>query len=85
MKRNVTFALLFILGISLTACSQSESSFGSDSSESESSLESSSSEEESISAEPSSSSFSYSFEDKESGITLEEINEEINKIDPKPE
>lgn len=87
MKRNVTFALLFILGLSLGACSQAESSFSSSSSESEleSSLESSSSEEESISAEPSSSSFSYSFEDKEAGLTLEEITIEINKIDPQPE
>jgi hypothetical protein len=65
MKRNVTIALLFILGLSLGACSQAESSFDSGSSESEASLDSSSSLEESMSAEPSSSSFSYSFEEKE--------------------
>lgn len=84
MKRNAIFALLFILGISLTACSQAESSFNSDSKELESSFDSSSSEE-STSDEPSSSAYSYSFENKEAGLTLEEITEEINKIDPKPE
>lgn len=85
MKRNGVFTLLFILGLSLGACSQAESSFDSGSSESEASLDSTSSLEESISAEPSSSSFSYSFEEKEAGLTLEEITAEINKIDPKPE
>ena len=85
MKRNGLFTLLFILGISLSACSQAESSFDSGSSESKASLDSSSSLEESISAEPSSSSFSYSFEEKEAGLTLEEITAEINKIDPQPE
>ena len=84
MKRNDIFALLFILGISLTACSQAESSFSGGSSESESSLDSSSAEE-STSEDSSSSSFSYSFENKEAGLTLEEITEEINKIDPQPE
>lgn len=85
MKRNGIFILLFILGLSLGACSQAESSFRSGPSESETSLDSSSSPEESISAEPSSSSFSYSFEDKEEGLTLEQITDEINKIDPKPQ
>ena len=81
MKRNVTFALLFVLGLSLAACSQAESSSNSGPTESDAS----SIQEDSSSAEPSSSSFSYSFEDKESGLTLEEITEEIDKIDPQPE
>ena len=33
----------------------------------------------------STSSFSYSFENKESGLTLEQITDEINRIDPQPQ
>ena len=52
-------------------------------SESSSELDSSiTSEESSIS---SSSMYSYSFENKEAGLTLEQIQDEISKIDPQPE
>ena len=79
MKNFTKYSLLFIASLSLIACSQTESSFKSESKEPEvSSIDSSS-------IESSSSSFSYSFENKEVGLTLEQITEEINKIDPKPE
>lgn len=84
MKRNILFAILFALSLSVSACSQTESSLdSSDSKEIESSIESSN--ESSSSSEPSSSVYSYPFEDKEEGLTLEQITEEINKINPQPQ
>ena len=80
MKRKLLFSLLFVLGLSIGACSPSESPFDG---ESESSSDSNTSENSSASESSSSSSeFSYTFEDKEAGLTLEQITEEINKIDP---
>ena len=92
MKRNGIFTLLFILGLSIGACSQSENS-----SNDESNVEQPSSQPSSVaslsdsstsvlsSSENSSDVFSYDFAEKEEGLTLEQITEEINKIDPKPE
>ena len=60
MKRKISFAILFVLSLSISACSLNENSFNS-------------------------GSYSYSFENKESGLSLEQITEEINKIDPQPE
>ena len=84
MKRNVLFGILFILGLSISACSTTGSSFNIESSGSESSIgpSSNSSSSNSGSSFP---SYSYSFENKEAGLTLEQIQEEINKLDPKPE
>ena len=84
MKRKIVISLLFIIGISLSACSPKESSFSSQSSGSESSDVSDSSIDSS-SSDSSSSGYSYSFEDKESGLTLEQITDEINKINPQPQ
>ena len=84
MRRKITLALVFILGLSLGACSQIGSSSSSDSNKSESS-----SSDSSIDSSSSDSSlfpsYSYPFEDKEAGLTLEEIKGEINKINPEPE
>ena len=102
MKRKIVTSLLFVIGISLSACSIRENSFFSQSNEPESfivsdasveslssdaSVESLSSDAsvESLSSDSSSSGFSYSFENKESGLTLDQITEEINKIEPQPE
>ena len=89
MKRNIAFAVLFVLGLSISACSIGESSFDSSSSESESSISSDSTSSSSNSSSSSSGSsfpsYSYSFENKENGLTLEQITDEINQIDPKPE
>ena len=89
MKRKIFTALLFVIGISLISCSTSESSFESSSSELKSSTSASlTSISSAISSSSSGSSFpsySYSFENKEAGLTLEQIQEEINKIDPKPQ
>ena len=93
MKRKIVTSLLFVIGISLSACSIRENSFFSQSNEPESFIVSDASAEslssdssvESLSSDSSSSGFSYSFENKESGLTLEQITEEINKIDPQPE
>ena len=78
MKRNILIAFIFVIGLSVSACSKAGSSFDSDSKEAESTIEPSSSDS-------SSSEFSYSFENKEQGLTLEQITEEINKINPQPE
>jgi len=78
MKKNILFILTFIAGLSLGACSQAESSSVNGSSEIESSIESSSDVS-------SSSVFSYSFEDKEAGLTLDQITDEINQINPQPQ
>ena len=91
MKRNIVFIVLFVLGLSISACSTGESSFDSSSSESESSTSISSPNDSSTSSSSSSSSgssfpsYSYSFENKETGLTLEQIKEEISKIEPQPE
>ena len=89
MKRKIVISLLFIIGISLSACSPKESSFNSQSDELESSFTGDSSIDSSdiisSSGNSASSGFSYSFENKEAGLTLEQITEEIDKIDPKPE
>ena len=89
MKRKITFIVLFTLGLSISACANNESSFNSESSSLESSILSSSTADSStISSSILSSSFpsySYSFENKEEGLTLEQIEEEINRIDPQPE
>lgn len=84
MKRKIVISLLFIIGISLSACSPKESSFSSQSNGSESSGVSDSSIDSS-SSDSSSSGYSYSFEDKESGFTLEQITDEINRINPQPQ
>ena len=84
MKRKIVTVLLFVLGVSLGACSTSERSSIATSSE----LESSSSSFSSFRPSSNGSSFpsySYSFENKEAGLTLEQIQEEINKIDPQPQ
>ena len=91
MKRNITFAVLFILGLSLSACSKNKSSFDSSSSEetsSDSSGEESSEKSSSNSLESSASSsvdFPHSFQSKEQGLTLEKFTNEISKIDPQPQ
>ena len=94
MKRNTTLAILFAVSLSMSACSQSlvpsrRSAIDSESSSillstsSDSSVDSSNID--SSSDNSSSSMFSYSFENKEAGLTLEQITGEINQIDPKPE
>ena len=89
MKRKIVTSLLFVLGITLSACSIRENSFNSQSEEPESSFSSDSSIDSSdiisSSGDSSNSVFSYPFEDKDRGLTLEQITEEINKIDPQPE
>ena len=89
MKRKIVTSLLFVLGITLSACSIRENSFNSKSDEPGSSFSNNSSIDSSdiisSSGDSASSGFSYSFEEKEQGLTLEQITEEINKIDPQPE
>ena len=87
------FALSLIAGVVLGACSmprKSSSSFNNDSSDNESSsLEKpssiGSSDISSSDVSSSESSFSYPFENKEAGLTLEQITNEINQIVPKPQ
>ena len=89
MKRNLIFTISFILGLSLSACSENIGAFSSDSSEPESSRISASKDISSISnsliKSSSFPSYSYSFNNKEAGLTLEQITDEIDMIDPKPE
>ena len=90
MKRKIVTSLLFVLGITLSACSIRENSFNSQSEEPESSFSSDSSIDSSdiissTSGDSSNSVFSYPFEDKDRGLTLEQITEEINKMNPQPE
>ena len=89
MKRKIVTSLLFVLGITLSACSIRENSFNSQSEEPESSFSSDSSIDSSdiisSSGDSSNSVFSYPFEDKDRGLTLDQITEEINKINPQPE
>ena len=84
MKQKILFSLLFAIGLSISACSTSDSSFDNSSSVTESSI-SSDSTNSSSSSSSSFPSYSYSFENKEAGLTLEQIKEEINKINPKPQ
>ena len=89
MKRKIVTSLLFVLGIALSACSIRENSFNSQPEEPESSFSSDSSIDSSdiissTSGDSSNSVFSYPFEDKDRGLTLEQITEEINKINPQP-
>ena len=81
MKNKILFPLLFVFGLSIGACSSSGSSLNSGSN----GLDSSSNNQRSSSSGMSFPSFSYSFDNKEDGLTLEQITEEIDKIDPKPE
>ena len=89
MKRKILFAILFVLSLSISACSLSEHSFDGGSSLIKTSINNSSTSGSSTSVSSSSGSsfpsYSYSFENKESGLTLEQIKDEINKIDPQPE
>lgn len=96
MKRKILFSALFILSVSISACSQSQNLSNASSKKEESSIlqpssdskieESSDVESSSVDASSSGgSSFSYDFPKKEDGLTLEQINEEINKIKPAPE
>ena len=93
MKRNIIYAISFIVSFSMSACSLNKNSFSSKSSKleessviSESNTYLSNDESSSLSSgESSDSQFSYPFENKEAGLTLEQITEEINKIDPQPE
>ena len=95
MKRNITFAVLFVISLLVSACSQSlvsskDSVLDVESSDPLLSTTSSNSSSDLSSSDlssngSSSSGFSYSFENKEAGLTLEQITEEINKINPQPE
>ena len=84
MKRNIVLTISFIIGLSISACSSSASSFDNEPSKSKSSIGSSSNSGFSRSGS-SFPSYSYPFENKETGLTLDQINEEINKIDPQPQ
>ena len=88
MKRKCALIILFTLGLSISACAHHESSFNSESSSLGSSIINTSTSDSSFASSSISSSiaqYSYPFEDKEEGLTLEQIKEEINKIDPQPE
>ena len=81
MKNKILFPLSFVFGLSIGACSSSGGSFNSGSN----GLDSSSNNQRSSSSGMSFPSYSFSFEEKETGLSLEQIQEEINKINPKPE
>lgn len=90
MKRNITFAVLFVISLLVSACSQSlvsskDSVLDVESSNPLLSTTSSDSINDLSSSDSASSGFSYSFENKEAGLTLDQITEEINKINPQPE
>ena len=92
MERKTIFAILFIMVLSISACSPNKSFLSSESNEPESSLSSDSSSisddssiGDSSSANSSSSDYSYPFENKEAGLTLEQIKSEINQINPQPQ
>ena len=84
MKRNSALVISFIIGLLISACSLRANSSRSESSELEESVVSDSSIESS-SSDSSTSEFSYPFENKEAGLTLEKIEDEISKIDPQPQ
>ena len=71
MKQKILFSLLFAVGLSVSACSQNQTSLDTSST--------------SVFSSSSNSAFSYSFQNKEEGLTLEQITDEINKIDPEPQ
>ena len=75
MKTKIAFAILFAFALAISACSPSESVFSSESGDLESSITSDSAD----------SKYSYPFIEKEPGLTLEQITDEINRIDPKPQ
>ena len=92
MKKTIKLVLLPAVIIGVLACQSNSNTSayinsGTSSVNSESSssdvLSSSSSEEKSSSEAQ--SSFSYDFPKKEDGLTLEQITDEINKIDPQPQ
>ena len=92
MKKIIKLVLLPAVIIGVLACQSNSNTSayinsGTSSVNSESSssdvLSSSSSEEKSSSEAQ--SSFSYDFPKKEDGLTLEQITDEINKIDPQPQ
>ncbi len=90
MKRNITFAVLLVISLLVSACSQSlvsskDGVLDVESSDPLLSTISSDSSSDLSSSGSSSSGFSYPFEDKDRGLTLEQITEEINKINPQPE
>lgn len=92
MKIKLLFNALFILSVSLSACSQRQNLSNASSKKEESSILEPSSDskiEETSDIESSSSnaesSFSYDFPKKEDGLTLEEITNEINRINPQPQ
>ena len=76
MKHFAKCSLLFIVSLSVVACSQVDSSSTKQSKEPEPSFSSESSSELS-----SSSIFSYSLPEKEQGVSLETFTEEINKLE----
>ena len=92
MKRKISFALSSIIALLTVSCMpRIQSSFISESSKQESSFASSSSNDDVSSSSDVSSSgsieseFAFLFDEKEAGLTLDQINEEINKINPKPQ
>ena len=83
MKQKHSFILLFVFAMSIGACTQA---IGSSKKESDSLLSIFSDLSTDFSSGDSLSSvFSYPFENKEQGLTLEQITDEINQIDPQPE
>lgn len=92
MKHKISFALSSIIALLTVSCMpRIQSSFISESSKQESSFASSSSNDDVSSSSDVSSSgsieseFAFLFDNKEDGLTLDQINEEINKIKPKPQ
>ena len=78
MKNRIVLAVLFILSLSISACSQIEGSFSDDSRSEESTASNFSSSSEQSSK---SSAYSYDFPQKEQGLTLEQITEEVDKLE----
>lgn len=68
MKKNNIFAILLILSLGITACSNNESSFNGES--------------QASSIANTSSSASYSLPEREEGVSLETFTEEVNKLEP---
>lgn len=92
MKHKISFALSSIIALLTVSCMpRIKNSFISESSKQESSFASSSSNDDVSSSSDVSSSgsieseFAFLFDNKEDGLTLDQINEEINKINPKPQ
>ena len=91
MKRNICFAFPLLATLLMTACSVRENSSFDKSNEPEVSSSDLISSSDVISSSDTSTTsseepdFSFLFEDKEAGLTLDQINEEISKVDPAPE